>query len=257
MLSILIPARNEQHLQRTVDSIAASARGEYEILVALDNCTIEQDITIPNGEALVTSCGQRGATNLLAEGAQYPYLMKTDGHCLFAPGFDLKILKDMDNRTIMSPYMLVLDEETWTPRNDKRTSQYCFNQEMVMLYDTEKPEILSESMCLQGSCFVVAKDTYFAWKLGDETMGSWGGQGAELGIKAYLNGGRCMTTKETYYAHLFRTTDEAFPYDRGQDPGKHANDELIRRYKNKSIAGLIEKFKYPADWTKETVHNLS
>jgi hypothetical protein len=78
-------------------------------------------------------------------------------------------------------------------------------------------------------------------------LGSWGGQAAELGIRAYLNGGVCNSTKKTYYGHVFRHKDSEFPYQRGDNPGKFAIEELQRRYKDK-IQGLLEKFNYPADW---------
>jgi glycosyltransferase involved in cell wall biosynthesis len=255
MISILIPARNEKYLQRTIDGLFENARGDIEVLVALDNWPSAPQMKVKRGRVIHTRAGQRRATTLLAQFALGEIVMKTDAHCLFAPGYDIALAKDLQPKTILAPYMLVLDEEMWMPIN-KRASQYCFDTNFIMQYDVERPEILSETMCLQGSCFVMSRNDFFEFGLNDDKLDSWGGQGPELGIKAFLNGGKCMTTKNTYYAHLFRTTAEAFPYERGEDPGGLATDQLIWRYRNKKLLPLIEKFGYPADWSVDNVHSL-
>lgn len=260
-LSILIPARNEKYLVKTVQDILSKIEDETEVLVGLDGeqpmGTLVELLKLPvKVISEQFSIGQRQMTNKLLSHAKGEYIMKVDAHCSFGKGFDRKMLEKMDARTIMAPQMLVLDAPTWTPRVDKKTTRYCFNTEMVMQYDKELPGELVDTMCLQGSAFMVLKDNYIKWELGDESMGSWGGQGVELGIKAYLNGGRCISNRDTWYAHMFRTSDKDFPYDRGEDPGKHANKQLIERYKNKSIRELIERFDYPSNWTKELVDKL-
>lgn len=242
MISVLIPARNEKHLQRTIDDVFEHARTDLEVLVALDNW--DNPPPIRASRVIDTRLGQRGATNALLDIAQHKIIMKLDAHCTLGPGFDHKMLKDFQSNWILSPYMLVLDEETWQPKPEKRSSQYVFGEDFVMQYGEEKKDVLSETMCLQGSCWMTTKDNYIKWELGDTSLGSWGGQGVELGIKAYLNGGVCMTTKETYYAHLFRTTDADFPYDRGENPGQLANTELIKRYSH-LVGGLAQKFGRP------------
>ncbi len=103
---------------------------------------------------------------------------------------------------------------------------------------------------------MVSKDNYWKWLLGDERMPSWGSQGVELGIKAFINGGKCKTTHKTFYGHVFRHTDSEFPYERGMDAGKAANAFMLRHFKNQKIAPLIRAFGYPADWTEELVHSL-
>lgn len=236
-LSILIPARNEPYLQKTVDDLKAHIEADTEILVGEDTQPI----------------GQRAMTNRLAKEAKGRFLLKLDAHVSVGPGFDRILLEQMDERTILAPTLLPLKGESWTTNGKKQMKQFVFDQHLVMQHAEGEA---GETMCLQGSSWVVHKDTYWKWELGDESLGSWGSQGVELGIKAFLNGGRCMTTDKTYYGHVFRHQDSDFPYDRGLEPGKYANQEMLRRYKNKSIAPLIEKFGYPADWTKESVEAL-
>jgi hypothetical protein len=236
-LSIIIPARNEQWLEKTVEDINQHAEGDFEVLVGND----------------VNGIGQRAMMNVLAKQATGDYIMKTDGHCSFSQGFDIKLLAEIDDKTILAPLLLPLDADNWTVNGKKQMAQFVFDENFVMQHAEGD---VGETMVHQGCCWVVSKENYWKWNLCDESFGSWGMQSLELGIKAYLNGGVCRTTRSAYVGHLFRHKDEEFPYPRGDNPGQFANKEMKRRYYNKSIAGLIKKFNYPCGWTKEIVDNL-
>jgi len=236
-LSILIPSKNEPYLQKTIEDINKHAVTNPEVL-------FEED----------TGLGQRGLTTKLASQAKGDVVMKVDAHCSFSHGFDLAILKQVDHRTIVAPLLLPLDGETWTVNGKKQMAQFAFDTNLVMQH--VKGDV-GETMCLQGSAWAVSRRNYFDWNLGDDTMPSWGGQGTELGIKAFLNGGRCLTIRDAWYGHVFRHSDSDFPYERGENPGKQANEELIKRYKNISMAPLIEKFKYPCDWSQFELAKLA
>lgn len=242
MLSIIIPSRNEKYLGQTIEDIKLHAKGEIEILVGEDTEGI----------------GQRAIMNRLARQAKGEFIMKTDAHCSFSPGFDVEMLSKMENNMIMAPYMLVLDAERWTVRQDKKSSAYAFDTNLVFQYnkEAENKELLNETMCLQGSCFLMTTENYWNWNICDESFGSWGSQGVEIGIKAFLNGGKCVTNKLAYYGHLFRTDEQDFPYPRGVEPGRQANEKAKEMFLNKNIAPLIEKYNYPCDWTREFVDSL-
>jgi len=240
MISVIIPARNELYLEQTVEDIKHHARGEIEILVGEDTDGI----------------GQRAMMNKLARQAKGDLIMKTDAHCSFSLGFDLDLLEGFESGMVMAPYLLVLDAPQWTILPQKKMSRYCFDTNFVMQFDSERPGLLVDTMCMQGSCFLVETKNYWDWNLCDESLGSWGSQGVELGIKTFLNGGRCVTNKRAYYGHLFRIDEMDFPYPRGDEPGKHSNETLKALYRNKSIIPLIEKFDFPADWTEEALLDL-
>lgn len=235
-LSVLIPSKNERLLDKTLLDLQHHKSPRTEVLYAEDDCR-----------------GQRMTTTMLAEKAVGKYIMKTDAHCSFAPLFDEFLLEEIDDRTILAPTLMPLEPESWAINGKKRMNQFVFDTNFVMQHAEGGA---GDTMCLQGSCWMVSRENYFAWNLGDPSMPSWGGQAVELGIKAFLNGGRCRTTSSTFYGHVFRHSDEEFPYDRGANPGRLATQELIGRYKNKSIVPLIERFNYPADWTKELCTQL-
>jgi len=227
-LSVLVPAKNEPHLQATLDDIERHRELGTEVLWMED-----------------PGIGQRKCTTRLAEQASGDYIMKLDAHCSLSQGFDRALLSEMHGNTILAPILMPLDPITWSINGKKQMAQFVFDSNLVMQHADGDA---GNTMCLQGSCWIVSKENYFKWNLGDETMPSWGGQGTELGIKAFLNGGQCRTTRTAFYGHVFRHTDADFPYDRGETPGKKANEELVRRYRNTTLLPLVERFGFPCDW---------
>lgn len=282
-LSIIIPSRQEKYLQKTVEDILEHVEGDTEVLVGLDGYGNGEIFTHSEEANIKFRCtneviGQRAMMNRLAREANGKYIMKVDGHCSFSQGFDVEMIKAMDDKTIMSPYMLKLDAENWTVLPQQPTSMYVFDTDLVMQHWREgaTQNLIEETMCPSGAAFMVTRENYWKWNLCDESLGSWGGQVTELGIKAYLNGGRCVTNKNAFFGHMFREKKEDFPYERGEHPGQFALEELRKRYKNKSLKGLLEKFRkeivtpidldkdiyehlrweYPANWTQEIIDNL-
>lgn len=262
-LSVLIPARKEQYLDRTVQDILEHSKGRIEVLVGLDEYTSPSRIAElernkdPRVQYVYVddNIGQRAMTRKLAKLAQGRHIMKTDAHCSYGPGFDTALLEDIRDDMILAPVTFPLDAETWTVQHRKPMSNFYFDRNLVMQFNTEQPTELTETMCLQGSSFMLTRALYFSLGLDEPGFGSWGSQGVEIGCKGWLSGNRVMTTKNTYYAHLFRTTDADFPYDRGLNPGKEANEYAKRLFidgewkqgKHK-LEWLVEKFGRPGDW---------
>jgi glycosyltransferase involved in cell wall biosynthesis len=98
-LSVLIPARREEWLQRTIDDVLANARGTVEIVAVLDGEwplePLRDDprvILVKTGQSI----GQRAATNLAARLSRGRYLMKLDAHCSVAEGFDVELVRTGD-----------------------------------------------------------------------------------------------------------------------------------------------------------------
>lgn len=117
-LSILIPARNEIYLSRTVDSILSAIRGNTEILVGLDGEWADPPVTDDPRVTILfrnVSVGQRAITNDLARISKAKWVMKLDAHCIVDEGFDVKLMEDMqghDNWTML-PAMYNLHVFNW------------------------------------------------------------------------------------------------------------------------------------------------
>jgi len=228
------------------------------------------------------SIGQRAATNLACKLSKAKYIMKVDAHCSFDKGFDRKMIAEMKDDWTMVPTMRNLWAFDWkcyhcgwkkyqgpTPlkcencgKTDKikrkiiwkgkerpQSNSYCFDKNFHFQYFREfnkRPEgqgELTETMSLQGSCFMMTREKYWELKICDEEFGSWGNQGIEVAVKTWLSGGRVMVNHKTWYAHMFRTQggDFSFPY-----PQKQSEVEVTKNKVKEYI--LNTKYKYSLDW---------
>lgn len=311
-LSILIPARNEEFLARTIEDILSNIEADTEVIVVLDgewaNPPVLQHKRV-NVIYLAEPIGQRAATNLAARLSDAKYLMKVDAHCSFDKGFDRKLIEDMQEDITIVPTMRNLhafnwvcecgviryqdNGETctcgkkakkvmvWEPRKGTRNYSYCFDAEPHFQYFqsfSKRPEgqgELTETMSLQGSCFMVTRKKYWELDLSEESFGSWGSQGIEVACKTWLSGGRVLCSHKTWYAHMFRTKQNngfGFPYPqsgRQIDSAKAKARELFFEGKwgkmVRPLSWLVERF-MPVDcltkenvnigWTKEALDNL-
>lgn len=244
-LSILIPARNEEFLAKTIEDILEHIEADTEVIAVLDgewaNPAVAQHERV-NVVYLPESIGQRAATNLACRLSKAKYVMKVDAHTAWDQGFDRKLIETMqghDDWTIV-PTMRNLHafdwvctcgfshyqdkgsmcpeckqemtkKMVWQPRAGTRNYSYCFDPEPHFQYFREfsaRPEgrgNLTETMSLQGSAFMLSRDKYWELNICDEAFGSWGSQGIEVAVKTWLSGGKVMVNHKTWYAHMFRT----------------------------------------------------
>lgn len=314
-LSILIPARNEMFINRTVEDILSNIEADTEIIVVLDGKWAEPPIPQNDRVNVVyvpESIGQRAATNLACKLAKGKYVMKLDAHCALDKGFDRKMIEAFkvagDNVT-MVPIMRNLWAFDWkchhcgwkkyqgpTPekceqcgKGDKirrkmiwvgkerpQSVSFCFDAEPHFQYFneyTKRPEYtkdlqdsgLTETMSLQGSCWMLTRQKYLELNISDENFGSWGSQGIEVAAKTWLSGGRVLVNHATWYAHMFRTQggDFGFPYPistKDQEKAKaYARDLFFNDKWDKQIhplSWLVEKFWPVKGWTEEDLVKL-
>lgn len=115
-LSIIIPARCEKYLSQTIADIIKHKEGKTEVIAVLDGewpePAIEQhpDVTVVYFNK---SIGQRAATNQGVRISKAKYVIKTDAHCSFDQGFDVKLMADMQDNWTMVPLMKHLHVLDW------------------------------------------------------------------------------------------------------------------------------------------------
>jgi len=115
-LSILIPARNEMFLAKTVENILENIEGNTEILVLLDGAWSNPPLPQHPKVTVIfhpESIGQRAGTNELAKIARGKYVMKVDAHCAFDKGFDVKMMAEMKDDYTLIPTMYNLHAFDW------------------------------------------------------------------------------------------------------------------------------------------------
>lgn len=312
-LSILIPARNEEFLARTIKDLLEHKSPETQIIAGLDgqwaNPPIEDhpDLTLVYYPEAI---GQRAMTNQLCKISTAKYVMKVDAHCSFEQGFDLKMIEAMEkegDNVTMVPIMRNLHafdwvcpdghrryqgpsgpclekdcgkpttkDVVWIAKPSPQSKSYCFDAEPHFQYFGEhcktpkfKKELeetgLTETMSLQGSCFMCTREKYWELGLSDEEFGSWGSQGIEVACKTWLSGGRVLVNHKTYYAHMFRTQggDFSFPYPQSgrsvQKAKKFAKDLFFTNSWNKQVrplSWLAEKFWPLKGWVDKDLQEI-
>lgn len=121
-LSVIIPARGEELLDRTIQDLLENIEGKTEIIAVLDGYRPDPPLTQIDPRVTIIynpeSIGQRAASNQAARLSKAKYLMKVDAHCGFDKGFDVKMLADMKDDWTMVPTMRNLHAFNWVCADD-------------------------------------------------------------------------------------------------------------------------------------------
>ena len=118
-LSIIVPARNEEFLNRTIQDIFENIEANTEVIAILDGYLPNPSLDLHEGLTVIynpEAKGQRAASNQAARLAKGKYLMKVDAHCAFDKGFDRKMLeafRELDDNVTMIPLMRNLHAFDW------------------------------------------------------------------------------------------------------------------------------------------------
>jgi len=163
-------------------------------------------------------------------------------------------------------------QRNWKSRHSPSSKSYCFDSEPHFQYFgdyTRREEYLkqvetgfTETMSLQGSCWMLSKEKYAQFAEGRDELGSWGNEGLEIACKTWLSGGKCLVNHSTWYAHLFRTqSDFSFPYPQADVRStKKRVWELFFdnnwKYQIHPVSWLIEKFSPVPGWDAEKIKDL-
>jgi glycosyltransferase involved in cell wall biosynthesis len=107
-LSVIIPARNEVFLARTIDNLLENKKANTEIIAVLDGYWPDPPIKDhPDVNILHYSVpiGQRAAVNAGARASAAKYVMKLDAHCAVDDGFDVKLMAHCEPDWTVIPRM--------------------------------------------------------------------------------------------------------------------------------------------------------
>lgn len=164
----------------------------------------------------------------------------------------------------------------WIGKHNPQSTSYCFDTEPHFQYfedwkhrepyiSDKRDKGYTETMSLQGSCFMCTREKYWELNLCDESLGNWGNQGIELACKTWLSGGRVLVNHNTWYAHMFRTQggDFSFPWPAGGRDTQRTKDAVKDLFWNrkwdkqvKPLSWLIRKFMPVKGWTEEDIKRL-
>jgi len=278
MLTVIIPARNEKYLERTMRNVLDNAEGEIEIIAVLDGYVPEPQIHMNDDRVKFIhneeSIGQRQSINQAARIAKGKYIMKLDAHCAVDKGLDVILARDCEYGMTMIPRMYNLHTPDWTPKLHKRTdymyisSPHADKPFRAMYYGSKQEKndkMIDDIMCCMGPCFFMHKDRFWELDGCDEGHGSWGQQGIEVACKAWLSGGRLVVNKNTWFAHWFRGggvpkgEKKGFPYQLKQAQVNKARKRsqglwLDNKWdkQKRDFQWMVDKFN-PPGWDKTTI----
>lgn len=230
MLSVVIPSRSQQYLQKTIDDLLAKAEGEIEIIVTLDGYwpdpLIKDDprVVIIHQGMQHDNKGMRAGINTAIDVARGEYVMKIDEHCMVDQGFDLKLIADHQDDWVVIPRRYRLEPETWEIIEDGRppidymylTNPFVRPEDVLYglhgaiwrerHHENSAIEI-DDTMSWQGSCSFFKKSYWeklFPEGLDDANYGTFTQEAQEIGNKVWLSGGRLVVNKRTWYAHYHK-----------------------------------------------------
>ena len=221
-LSVIIPSWKDPYLHNHIDSLLENSvlGNEMEIIVVLDSYwpikPIKDDpriVVIHLGKNL----GMRGAINAGVRAARGEFLMRTDEHCKFAPGYDKELTDTCQPNWIMTARRYFLDPTTWTVMED----QGYIDHEKLVIQDgkkfagqrwksrdeQQKDVMISETQAMQGSMWVMPKKWWedVIGELDTELYGPLIQDSHEMTFKTWKAGGKLMLNKNTWFAHKHRS----------------------------------------------------
>ena len=262
--SIIIPARNEQFLNKTIEDVLAKARGEIEIIAVLDGYWPDPIIQEERVHYIHFTArrGMRPCLNAGVESARGRYVMKLDAHCMVAEGFDVVLAEACQDDWVCVPTRQRLDAENWCIKDDgRRPINYLwmdlsndgmnFKEWHQKNVDRSLDAIeIDDILSMQGSCYFMPRAYWHKLELLDtENYGTFRKDPQEVAFKAWLSGGRVVRVKTTWYAHLHKGKQYGRGYTTSQaDWAK--GDEYVKKWRTdeawdkatKPFSWLLSKF---------------
>lgn len=258
LVSIVIPSRNEEYLNQTVKDLLEKAQGDIEIIVTLDGYWPNPSLIKDDRIKLIHKGlpgGMRAAINSAVDISKGKYILKTDAHCMFMEGFDTELLSSCNNNWVVIPRRKRLDGKNWKLEETKKPDidyEYLSYPNLDGNWQSglhgrvwtersinRKNILIDDNMSAQGSCWFMEKDYFYRLELEDEQhYGTFSNEFQEIGLKAWLSGGRVVTNKKVWYAHLHKTEGRGYSLDRKQF-------EIGNNYTNRWITNTA--------WHKQTL----
>ena len=215
-LTVIIPARKEKYLNKTILDIQKKSKAEIVVVLDGENAERLAGVNYIYNEK---PKGMRTAINQAVATANGKYIMKLDAHCMLDNGLDEKLITEHQFNWVQIPRRKRLNPVKWEiTDNDKPDVDYMYiNKNDLRGYkcngknrDPElKNKLIDDTETFQGSCWFMEK-AYFN-KLGlldDKNFAGMGHESNEIVFKVLQDGGRIVVNKKTWYAHWHKTKTE-------------------------------------------------
>lgn len=227
-LSIIIPSRNDEYLEKTIKDLLQKAEKEIEIIVVLDGYWTESYVDSPkvlymHHGTIHNHKGMRESINAGIRISKGQYIMKIDEHCMVDQGYDRKLIENYEEGQIVIPRRYRLDPDKWEiiedgrPPIDYMQIDYPYQRpqdKTCGLHGAEwrerarerKKVMIDDTPSMQGSCYFSSR-AYWDKVIGEldsQNYGTFTQEAQEIGMKAWLSGGSVVVNKKTWYAHYHK-----------------------------------------------------
>lgn len=256
MLSILITARNEKYLYKTITSLIKKSIGDIEVIVVLDGYWPHASEIVDDKRVkyihFTESRGLRAAINAAAAIAKGEYILKCDAHVLFDERFDSKLLWEMKDNWIVVPRRYRLEPEKWEVIEDGRPPvdyEYIDSSDLHGVRWEEKAVerkdiMVDDIISAQGSCWMMKKSFFDEiGGLDESKFGKFFLEFQELSFKCLANRGRVVVTKNTWYAHWHKTKGRGYSLDNDRDLAVKGLRDYFNEHKD-----IVTKFLPMPTW---------
>jgi hypothetical protein len=281
MVTIIIPSKTEKFLQRTIQDVLEKATGDIEVLPILDGyeppkeeIVVDPRVRYIRLPAVAYTQKRHGINQAVAE-CKGEYVMSVDAHCMFAKGFDEQLVKDHQPNWVQIPRRNRLDAENWSiqtqsdsrPPIDYEYTMYPLKFDPPGLHGfkwdsrtLERENIkLDDQMHFQGSCWFMTKKWFNELGLMQiEGYTGWGQEAEEIGLKTWRAGGRVVTNKNTWYAHLHKGAKYGRMYWMSRQSIRDCNVYSYNYWVNENkdfFISFVEKFwpvpGWPNNWKEQ------
>ena len=225
-LSIIIPSRNSPFLTKTIQDALEKSSLEVEVVVNVDENWPEPIFNDRRITYIHPSfpIGLRRGINTCVAFARGKFIMKTDDHCMFGPGYDKILVENhLEDNWVQVPRRYSLDVESWKINESRPFRDYyylCYpgkgknrdgGMHGVEWWDRQNERSSAEfdvddTPSMQGSCWFMTKNHFdnFLCGLNEEGYGQFAQESQEIGNKTWLGGGALKVNKKTWYAHLHK-----------------------------------------------------
>jgi len=230
VISVIIPAyyKEEPYLNQTIENIFRTAKGEIEVIVALNGYNQQIDARA-QAVLLKDNMGERVAMNEAVRQASGDFLLRIDAHCdFYTEGWDLMMAEVTGPRTITVAILAYIyhsqanlsdaklhakaKAEGWPDWKQLPGHWYGMcrlmpNMEAKWIKPNAKRDYptVVPNMAFTGCGWLIP--TKFYWEIGgaDESMPAMGAIGEEFAIKAWLNNGKVQSRTDVVIGHVFGT----------------------------------------------------
>ena len=269
-ISIAIPSKTEIFLEKTIRDVLEKSVTDIEVFPILDGYDPPANEIIDDPRVKYirlpasSKTQKRHGINHMVDICKGKYVMSLDAHCMLDYGWDEVLLKDIEDDWIVIPRRNRLDAKNWCIQqqcDDRPPIDYEYimypvkfdpigfhgfkwDERTLKRWDTK----IDDTITCQASMWVMSKK-WFKKNNFMQTEGftGWGMEAEELCFTTWLRGGRVITNKNTWYAHLHKGREYGRMYFLPKKDTRSCNAYAYDYFTKDKVPGAIHNFSWLLD----------